>query len=154
VKETQRYTPILASQNLLRNSSGVPVGNILRRQYFKGLLGAVNYADPSNTVFGATGKTEGPHLQLNLNNAFLRFDRVYQQLVADNKTMFKQESMPTGWAVFEPAENGRLAAAMQMRGVQNADNYLDVNYTSGSINGIQITDEQLVGVSDAQFAAG
>ena len=152
VKETQRTANIVAQQNGFPIHN-VPVGNILRRQYFKGILGPTNYADPSDSMFAATGKPEGPHLQLQINNATLKLDQVYNQLRADNKQLFQIESMPTGYAVYEPARNKKLANSLPLGGVQNADNFIDVNYTAGSVNTIQITDEVIVGVSAAQWNA-
>jgi hypothetical protein len=150
VKETQRQYNIIAAQNGYV-CDRVPVGNVLRRQYFKGLLGTANWNDPSDTMFAATGKPEGPHIQLVINNAVTKLDQVYGQMRADNKTLFGVETMPTGYAVFEPARNRKLSNSIAMSNVANAQNNIDVNYTSGSTNTIQITDEQLVGLSAAQY---
>ena len=152
VKETQRTLPVNASQNLM-DFNRVPVGQVLRRQYFKGMVGNVNYADPSDTIFGATGKPEGPHIQLQINNATIKLDQVYQQMRADNKQLFGIETMPTGYAVYEPSRNKKLVNSIPLKNVANADNFIDVNYTAGSINTIQITDEQIVNVSAAQYTA-
>jgi hypothetical protein len=152
VKETQRTFNITQSQNGFV-ADKIPVGNVLRRQWFKGMLGAVNYADPSDSIFGATGKPEGPHVQLWINNATLKLDQVYQQLRADNKTLFGIETMAPGWAVYEPARNKKLINSLPFGNVANAQNNVDVNFTSGSINTLQITDEQIVGLSTKQFTA-
>ncbi len=106
----------------------------------------------SRHVFGATGKPEGPHITLVLNNATTKLDQVYQQLRADNKLLFGVETIPAGYAIYEPARNRKLASSIPMAGVQNADNFIDVNWTSGSTNTIQITDEEIVKLSNAQFA--
>jgi hypothetical protein len=152
VKETQRNYTVLQSQNLMRFDR-VPTGNVLRRQYFKGMVGSTNYADPSDTIFGATGKAEGPHVQLTINSTTVKLDQVYQQMRADNKSLFSQESLPSGYAVFEPARDAKLVNSIALGNVQNADNFIDVNYTGGSTNTIQITDEQIVGLSAAQYTA-
>jgi len=152
VKLSQRLFNITQSQNAF-DCNRVPVGNTLRRQYFKGMLGANNFSDPSDTVFGATGKPEGPHITLSLNNATTKLDQVYQQLRADNKLLFGVETIPTGYAVYEPARTRRLDHSIPMLGVGNADNFIDVNYTGGSTNTIVITDEELVKLSAQQFSA-
>jgi hypothetical protein len=150
VKETQRLFNITQSQNLYR-AQNVPVGNILRRQTIKGMLGANNYSDPSDSLFGATGKLEGPHVQLVINNQTKLLDMVYQQMRADDKTLFSLESIPAGYVQYEPARNARLNQSIPLGNVAVADNYLDLNYTAGSTNSIQITDEQIVGMSSAQY---
>ncbi len=152
VKLSQRTFNILQQQNAY-DCNRVPVGNVLRRQYFKGIVGPVNFADPSDSAFAATGQPEGPHVQLSLNNATTKLNQVYQQLRADNKTLFAVEVMPTGYAVYEPARNRKLASSVPMQNVANADNYIDVGFTSGSINTIQITDEEIVGLTAAQYSA-
>lgn len=152
VRETQRTFNVAQSQNDF-HCDRVPTGNVLRRQYFKGLLGPTNFADPSDTIFGALGRPEGPHVRLSINNATTKLDQVYGQLRADNKELFGVETMPTGWAVYEPARNRKLVNSLALGNVQNADNYLDVNYTAGSVNTIQITDEQIIGLSSGQFTA-
>ena len=149
-KLSQRTFAIAAAQNGF-DANRVPVGNIIRRQYFKGMLGATNYADPSDSIFGATGKPEGPHVTLVLNQATKLLDQVYPQMRADNKQLFGVEVIPSGYAVYEPARNRKLASSIPMQGVGLADNYIDVAYTGGSINTLQITDEELVKVSAGQF---
>jgi hypothetical protein len=150
VKLSQRKFNIVQSQNGF-DCDRVPVSNILRREYFKGMLGANNYSDPSDTIFGATGKPEGPHLTLQINNATTKLDQVYQQIRNDNKTLFGVETIPAGYAVYEPARSRKLRSSIPMVGVGRADNYIDVNFTGGSTNTIQITDEELVKVSGAQW---
>jgi hypothetical protein len=152
VKETQRTYNVVAQQNGFV-CDRVPVGQVLRRQFFKGMIGSTNFADPSDSLFGAVGKPEGPHVQLVINSATTKLDQVYQQLRADNKQLFGVESMPSGWSVYEPARNRALRSSLAMGNVGNAQNNIDVNPTGGSINTIQITDEQLVGVSVAQYVA-
>jgi hypothetical protein len=150
VKLSQRIFNVIQSQNGL-DCNRVPTGNVLRRQYFKGLLGANSYSDPSDTVFGATGKPEGPHITLSINNATTKLDQVYQAIRVDNKLLFGVETIPAGYAIYEPARNRKLGSSIPMAGVANADNYIDVNYTGGSVNTIQITDEEIVKLSAAQF---
>jgi hypothetical protein len=152
VKLSQRTFNVVQQQNAF-DCNRVPVANVLRRQYFKGMLGANNYSDPSDSVFGAAGKPEGPHITLVLNNASTKLDQVYQMLRADNKTLFSVETIPAGYAIYEPARSRKLAASIPMQGVGNADNFIDVNYTGGSVNTIQITDEEIVKLSKAQFNA-
>ena len=152
VRETQRTTSITQQTNGL-DLNRVPVGNILRRQYFKGMVGAVPYADPSDAIFAATGKPEGPHVALRLNNTITVLDQVYAQMRADDKTLFGIEALPTGYAVFEPARNGALVNSIPMGNVANADNLIDVGYTAGSINTLQVTDEELMRVSSAQYVS-
>jgi hypothetical protein len=153
VKLSQRKFNILASQNLF-DATAVPHGtNILRRQFFKGMVGPNGYADPSDALFGATGKPEGPHIQLVLNNATTKLDQVYQQIRADNKEMFGVETIPTGYAVYEPARSKRLRASIPMQNVGKADNYIDLAYTGGSTNTLAITDEEICKVTPAQWAA-
>lgn len=152
IRETQRSFNVTQSANDFR-CDRVPTGKVLRRQYFKGLVGPTNFADPSDSIFGAQGKLEGPHVRLTINSATTKLDQVYGQLRADNKELFGVETMPAGWAVFEPARNRKLINSLPLGNVQNADNFVDVNYTAGSINTIQITDEQIVGMSSAQFSA-
>jgi hypothetical protein len=153
VKLSQRTFNIVQSANGF-DCNRVPTANVLRRQYFKGMLGANNYSDPSDSVFGATGKPEGPHITLQLNNATTKLDQVYQQIRADNKMLFGVETIPAGYAIYEPARNRKLASSIPMQGVANADNFIDVNYTGGSVNTIQITDEEIVKLSSAQFTQG
>ena len=151
-KLSQRTFNILQSANAFR-CDRVPVANVLRRQYFKGMVGANAYSDPSDAIFGATGKPEGPHVTLKINNATDKLDQVYQQLRADDKLLFGVESIPAGYAIYEPARNRKLASSIPMAGVANADNYIDVAFTGGSTNTIQITDEEIVKLSAAQFNA-
>jgi hypothetical protein len=152
VKLSQRTYNVVAQQNGLV-CDRVPLGQVLRRQYFKGMLGSTPYGDPSDSMFGAIGKPEGPHITLKLNQATVKVDQVYQQLRADNKTLFSVETMPTGYAIYEPARNRALRNSVPMDGVGYAENDIDVNFTGGSINTIQITDEQIINVSSAQFKA-
>jgi hypothetical protein len=146
VKETQRQYNIQQSTNGYV-CDRVPLGNILRRQYIKGLVGTANWNDPSDSIFGATGKPEGPHIQLYINQAVYKLDAIYQQLRDDNKKLFGVEVMPSGYAVYEPSRNKKLATSVPMAGVMQAQNNIDVAYQSGSVNTIQITDEQIVGAT-------
>jgi hypothetical protein len=150
VKETQRTGNIVAQTNGYVMDK-VPVGQVLRRQYFKGMLGPVPWADPSDAIFGASGKLEGPHVQLQINSNTYPLDAVYNQIRANNKALFSVESMPSGYALYEPARNRKLSASLPLTNVATAQNNIDVNYTAGSINTIQITDEQIIALSAAQF---
>ena len=152
VKETQRTFNVTSSQNLF-DYSKVPIGNVLRRQYFKGMVGSNSFSDPSDAIFGATGKPEGPHIQLQINNATTKLDQVYGQIRADNKTLFGVETIPTGYAIYEPARNKKLINSLAMGNVANADNFIDTYFTNGSTNTLQITDEQIVGLSAEQYSA-
>ena len=152
VRETQRTYTVNQSQDSFV-CDRIPVGNILRRQYFKGMVGPTNYADPSNTVFGSASKIEGPHVTLTINTAAKKLDQVFASIQNDDKLLFGVESVPAGYAIYEPARNKRLVNSLPMLGVDSAQNTFDVNYTPGSINTIQITDEVLVGVSTAQWNA-
>ncbi len=152
VRETQRTYTVNQSQDGFV-CDRVPTGNILRRQYFKGMVGPTNYADPSNSIFGSQAKVEGPHTTFIINNTVPILDQVMPMLQDDNKSLFGVESVPAGYAIFEPARNKRLSKSLPMAGVDSAQNTFDVTYTPGSVNTIQITDENLVGVSVAQFNA-
>jgi hypothetical protein len=152
VREQQRLFNVNQSQDGFVCDK-VPLNTVLRRQYFKGMLGPTNYGDPSDSVFGSATKAEGPHVTLTLNQLTNRLDQVYQSIKNDDKLLFGVESIPAGYAIFEPARNRRLSASIPMNGVVTATNNIDVNYTPGSLNTIQITDETINNVSKDQYTA-
>jgi hypothetical protein len=137
VKEEQLLFDVTQTQQekLMKD---FPTGNIYRRIVFKGTVGANPYSDPSDAPFANTSRTEGPHLKLKENNAFVFADFIYQQQRNENKKVFGIETMPTGYVVWEPS-GGR-----NTKGVERLDFLPDVNFTGGQTNEVQATLQQVV----------
>jgi len=138
VKEEQLLFDVTASQ-LEKLYKDFPTGNIYRRITFKGTVGGVNFADPSDAPFNNTTRAEGPHLKLKENNAFTFMDIIYGQQRAADKHAYGIETMPVGYVVWEPS------AGRNTKGVERVDFLPDVNFTGGQTNEIQATLQQIVG---------
>ncbi|HEY1939485.1 MAG TPA: hypothetical protein VGJ33_16265 [Candidatus Angelobacter sp.] len=137
VKEEQLLFDVTQTQQA-KLMKDFPTGNIYRRITFKGTVGANPFSDPSDLPFANTSRTEGPHLTLKENNAFVFADFIYQQQRNENKKIFGIETMPAGYVVWEPS-GGR-----NTKGVERLDFLPDVNFTGGQTNEIQATLQQIV----------
>jgi hypothetical protein len=137
VQESQRTFNIVNS-GLLTPFLNAPVNNWMPRQTFKAMIGDQNYADPSDELIATTMRPEGAHIQTQQNGNYLWMDTTYDSQRDVDKTLYKLESLPTGYVTLEYPGGLNLATAATLT------NNLDVTYTSGSTNTLQITDEQVV----------
>lgn len=140
LKESSLMYNVTAS-TLAQKLSDLPVGNVIKRMGFKGTVGAVNYADPSDTVFANTSRAEGPHVTIKANSSYTAFDQVYGQIQATNKQAFNIESWPAGFALWQPRVPFNAGAAARL------DAFIDTNYTGGNTNEIWIYPVEVVSKS-------
>jgi hypothetical protein len=152
ISETQRWFNVQATTALLACRQ-IPVGQILNRQWFKALVGNVQFADPSNALIANAQKPEGGHIQTLISNATYLLDQPAPAMSADNQTEWHLTPIPEGYFEWEIARNGVIRNRAVLTNVQNADNFIDVTYTGGSQNNLQITDEQIIGLSATQWSS-
>lgn len=145
VKETQRTFDLTNYGGVDKDFLNAPVGNVISRQTFKGMVGNTAYADPSDAIFATTAKQEGPHIKTILNSNYTRTDSVYGQMRAFDKTLYNVETLPTGYVTQEYSRTGSIGNALDVRRARTLKNVLDINFTAGSTNTLQITDEEIVG---------
>jgi hypothetical protein len=139
VKEQQRSAAIAASQTefLVPN---LPVGNRYRRICFKGTVGNSTFGDNSDSLFNnATSQNikirDGSLFPLNANFFAIR---------AQNKEMFRIETMPAGYALWEPVQLGWDSEMYDARLKQQLESLVDVNFTGGNTNTLQLTTEEYI----------
>ena len=137
VMESQRSFNI-ANSGLLTPFLNAPVNNWMPRQTFKSMVGDVNYADPSDALIATTQRPEGAHIQTQQNGNYLWMDTTYLSQRDVDKTLYKLETLPTGYVTLEYPGGLNLATAATLQ------NNIDVTYTGGNTNTLQITDEQVV----------
>lgn len=137
LKESQLPFDISASKQD-QQLKDLPVGNVITRMCFKGTVGAVDYADPSDTLFSNASRAEGPHVRLVANSAYTVMDYIYQSLRSNNKQRYKLESLPAGYAVWQPTRPWDARRAQTLTGK------VDTNFTAGSVNTIQVTTVEVV----------
>jgi hypothetical protein len=151
VSETQRWFNIQATTQAFACRQA-PVGQILSRQWFKALVGNQQWADPSAALIAYSTNPQGAgNIQLSINSATTLLNQPAPAMAADNLTEWKLNPWPVGYFEYEPSRNGKLSNRISLVNVQNADNFVDVTFQSGQQNNIQITDEQLIGVTAAQW---
>jgi hypothetical protein len=137
VQESQRAFNIVNSQ-LAQPFLNAPTGGWMPRQTFKGLVGDTNYADPSDALIATTLRAEGAHLTTIQNGNYTWMDTTYAHARAIAKTLYQLETVPTGYATLEYPGGLNLASALTLQ------NNLDITYTGGNTNTLQITDEQVI----------
>jgi len=133
---TDRKAPITQQQNNMQ-IQGVPVGNVLRREFLQGIVPAVsgyNYGWSSAAAFGSTGQAQGPMWKLIANNTVPLLNDSLLNLQADLPQLLNVPlsawgtlagSIP-GWYFYEPARQKKLSQSIPMYGVLRADDYLDL----------------------------
>lgn len=150
MSESQRtFTP--TATTALFPCRQIPVGQILRRQWFKALQGQNAFSDPSDSLFTYSAQAEGAHLQMVVQNAVYLLNEPAPNLRADNIQEWQLASPLTGYWEWEPARNGNIRNSIPLSGVQNADNYIDVTTNEDDVNTIIITDEQIIGLASWQW---
>jgi hypothetical protein len=138
IKESQRTFDLTNLSGLDRVFLNTPVGNWISRQTFKTTIGDQVYCDPSDAVIATTARVEGAHVKTVQNGNFTWLDTTEAQLKAHNKTDYGLESFPVGYATKEYVGGINVVNATDMK------NLADITYTSGSVNTLQITDEQVI----------
>jgi hypothetical protein len=138
VKQSQRQFDLTNLAGLTVPFLNAPVGGWMPRQTFKTTIGDVNYADPSDAVIATTLRPEGAHIQTQQNGNYLWMDTTYLQARDVEKTLYALETVPTGYATLEYPGGLNLASAATLQ------NNLDITFTGGSVNTLQITDEQVI----------
>jgi hypothetical protein len=159
---SDRKTQIVAQQNALQFNN-VPIGNVLRRELFQGIVPAVsgyNYGWSSAAAFGSTGQAQGPMLQLLLNNTTKVLNESYNNLVLSNPNLLKVPptawgtiagSIP-GWVAYEPAPQKKTSQALPMWGINTASNYVDVAAPGTYGSYVKITDIEICGATAQALA--
>jgi hypothetical protein len=141
LKESQQTFDITKSQ-LDTELKDLPVGNLIKRMCFKGMVGANNYSDPTDNIFatpnGVTDRAEGPHVRLEANGGYRPFDAIYAQARSHNKEQYKLESMPSGYIVWEPP------TLWNARVVEKLKALVDLKFTASNTNTIQVTTVEIV----------
>jgi hypothetical protein len=145
VKESQRSFDLTNLGGVDKDFLNAPVGNVLTRQTFKGSVGNTAYSDPSDAIFATVAKLEGAHVKTILNSNYTRSDSTYPQMRANEKTLYNLETVPTGYVTQEYSRTGSIGNALDVRRARTLKNVLDITYTGGSTNTLQITDEEIVG---------
>lgn len=138
VKESQRKFDLTNLGGLNKPFLNAPVGGWMPRQTFKTTVGDTDYADPSDVVIATSQKPEGAHIQTQQNGNYLWMDTTYLQQRAVDKVLYNLEAIPTGYVTLE-YPNG-----LNLRSANTLQNNLDITFTGGSTNTLQITDEQVV----------
>lgn len=154
---SDQKTQIVAQQNA-QDFPNVPIGNVLRRQFFQGIVPAVtgyNYGWSSAAAFGSTGQAQGPMIKLLINNSTPVLNDSYANIIGDNPQLLQlpltawgtlSGAIP-GWAIYEPARQKSLSQALPMWGVNRADNYIDVAAPGSFGSYVKVTTVQLVGAT-------
>jgi hypothetical protein len=162
LKFTQRTAPITNQTNGL-DVTGVPIGNVLRRELLQGIVPAVsgyNYGWSSAAAFGSTGQAQGPMWRLNTNNSVNLLNVPLAALITDNPQLLDIAinawgtaggAIP-GWYVYEPARNKSFGNSIPMWGIQKADDYIDVAAPGTYGSYYKFTDVELVGVTPQLLA--
>jgi len=157
-----RKAPITNQQNALQ-VQGVPVGQVLRREFLQGIVPQVanyNYGWSSAAAFGSTGQAQGPMWQLRTNNSVYQLNSSLAAIIADNPQLLgvTQNAWGTlsgaipGWAIFEPSRNRTLGNSIPMWGVQRADDYIDVAAPGTYGSYYKFSDIELVGATPDMLA--
>lgn len=138
LKESQQTYDVTSSK-LAQKLDQLPVGNTIQRIGFKGTVGSVAFADPSDTVFNNTTNAVGPIVEVKANSAYTVAKVVYQQNRSVNKRQFQLNTdMPAGYMVWQPR------APFRARNAARLDAFVDTNFTNGSTNEIQVTTVEVV----------
>lgn len=159
---SDRKVQITGQQNALQ-VQGVPIGNVLRREFLQGIVPAVtgyNYGWSSAAAFGSTGQVAGPMYQLVINNSTKVLNQSLASLIGDNPQLM---GVPTtawgtingavpGWYIYEPARQKKTSQSIPMWGVNRADNFIDVAAPGSFGSYLKITDTEIVGATQAALA--
>lgn len=133
LKESEILTAIAASQQGLKITT-LPVGNLIRRMEFKGMVGSNSFSDPTDAIFDPT-RVNNISIQ---DGAVYPVQANYLNLRARNKVFYGIESMPSGHALWEPSIHGTNAEQYDARRKNELDALLDVIFTGGSSNTLAI----------------
>lgn len=139
LKEQQRLYNIQASQTeyLCPN---LPVGNRYRRICFKGTLGTSQYGDNSDTIFA---NTTSQNIKIRDGSTYPLLSN-YSSLRAHNKQIYRVETMPAGYAVWDPVYMGSDAEMYDARYKRQLEALVDVYYTGSNTNNLQLTTVEYV----------
>jgi hypothetical protein len=128
----------------------IPTGNRINRQTFKGCVGDVDYAEPSDAFFSTSLRSEGAHIKTQVTGnggSTTRFDTTYDHLVAADKKKYAIEEWPAGYATTEYSRNGSRSNVLNLtpaKQVLSAKNILDLTPVNGQTNTLWAIDEELV----------
>jgi hypothetical protein len=159
LRMSDRKVQIVSQQNALQ-VQGVPIGNVIRREFLQGIVPAAsgyNYGWSSAAAFGSTGQAQGPMFQMLINNSIKVLNESLANIAADNTQLLNlvngnstwgslAGAIP-GWYVYEPARQRKVSQSLPMWGVNRADNYIDVAPPGGNGSYLKITDLELVGAT-------
>jgi hypothetical protein len=163
LRMSDRKFQIVSQQNAMQ-FQGVPIGNVIRREIYQGILiGApgYNYGWSNSSVFASTGQAQGPMAQLLINNTIKVLNEPFNGIAGDDCQLLGlsnnawSSTMNTGaapgalpgWFVYEPARQKKVSQSLPMWGVNRADNYMDVAAPGSSGSYVKITDLELVGAT-------
>jgi hypothetical protein len=159
---SDRKVQIVAQQNAMQ-VQGVPIGNVIRREFLQGIVPAVtgyNYGWSSAAAFASTGQAQGPMYQLLINNSIKVLNESLADLIGDNPQLLNiptnawgnlQGAIP-GWYIYEPARQKKVNQSLPMWGVNRADNFIDVAPPGTFGSYLKITDLELVGATQATLS--
>lgn len=162
LRMSDRKIQIVAQQNA-QQVQGVPIGNVLRREFLQGIVPAAagyNYGWTSAAAFGSTGQAQGPMYQLLINNSIKVLNQSLANLVDDNiqllhlsaNNSFGTGGSIPGWYFYEPARQRKVSQSLPMWGVNRADNFIDVAPPGPNGSYLKITDLELVGATQATLS--
>lgn len=139
LKEQQRSFAIAGSQQEYLISN-LPVGNRYRRICFKGTVGSTTFADNSDALFNLAASQnvkirDGSTFPLNVG---------YFAQRAEDKQLYRVEAMPAGYCVWEPVKLGTDAEMYDARAKRQLEALVDVNFTGGQTNTLQLTTVEYV----------
>jgi|GEM_PF-4704367 len=133
LKESEIITNIAASQQGF-DINTLPTGNLIRRMEFKGMVGGVGYADPSDSLFDTTRTV---NIQVK-DGAVYPVQSGYNDLRSRNKVFYGLESMPSGHAIWEPSIHGTNREQYDARKKRVLEALVDVAFTGGQTNTLAI----------------
>ena len=145
-KQSQRQFDLTNLSSLNVPFANAPVGNFLQRQTFKTTVGDADYADPSDAVLATSLQAQGAFLQVRQNDNFNSFQASISALKSKMKLDYSLESVPVGYTTAELSRTHTFADLLDARNLRSGGlaNKLDLTTVAGSINTLQITDEQIV----------
>lgn len=145
LKQSQRSFDLTNMSGLNVRFKDAPVLARMPKQTFKTTVGDTDYADPSDAVFTTNLQAQGAFLRTVQNGNFPWLEISATALRAKMKTDYSVESLPVGYLTQEYSRFQTVVGDLDLRQARSLENVVDLTTVGGSVNTLQITDEQVIG---------